>query len=165
MTHPQASKGYRHPLGKSNVRYRNRFLLTRSREPDFSGYAIRRCFIPPNHDGPIGSVVQVRDGPDALGLWKVDRWDAYAMPLRAEIARCDPLLVALRNSVKGLECLELRSPSEWGETFTDDVEDWLMEKMCKNDLVENPAEDYVPLELRFRFNFDHDDSEELDPRL
>jgi hypothetical protein len=94
-----------------------------------------------------------------MDLWKVDRWDAYAMPLRAEIAQCDPLLVTLRNSVKGLESLELRSPSGWGETFADDVADWLMEKMCKEDSMEK----YVP--MQFRFNFDYDDSEEMDPRL
>jgi len=101
-----------------------------------------------------------------MDLWKVDGRDAYAMPLTAEIAQCDPLLLALRNSVKGLETLELRSPSDWGETFADDVADWLMEKMCKNDdSIENQSEKYVPMGVQFRFNFDYDDSEELDPRF
>ena len=100
-----------------------------------------------------------------MDLWKVDRRDCYAMPLRAEIARCDPLLVALRNSVKGLKTLELRSPSAWGETFTMDVADWLMEKMCENDLIENQSETYVPVAVQFRVNFEYNESEELDPRF
>jgi len=92
-----------------------------------------------------------------MDLWKVDWYDAYAMPLRAEIAQCDPLLVALRNSVKGLESLELRSPSAWGETFVDDVADWLMEKMCENDSIKNQGEKYVPVGVQFTFNFDYND--------
>jgi hypothetical protein len=107
----------------------------------------------------------MQDGTEAMDLWKVDHWDAYAMPLRAEIAQCDPLLVTLRNSVKGLESLELRSPSAWGDTFAGDVADWLMEKMCENDSIENQSEKYVPLEVQLRYNFDYDDSEELDPRF
>lgn len=156
---------YKHLSGNNHELFVSALLLTWSRGPDFSGHTVKRCNIPPHLDGPVGSVIQIQDGTEAMDLWKVDRWDAYAMPLRAEIAQCDPLLVALRNSVKGLENLELRSPSAWGDTFADDVLDWLMEKMCKNDSIENQVEKYVPVGVQFRFNFDYDDSEELDPRL
>jgi len=105
---------------------------------EFWGNTIKHMHVRINDDIYAGNAIFgfAESHLHRVWMWKVDASGLWAYPLRKEIAQRDPLLVKLRESICGLEELELCSPDGLGETFLLDFVFWMIEGLGTHALVD-----------------------------
>jgi len=105
---------------------------------EFAGHTIKLMHVLERNDIHAGDALYgyANWHLHTVWMWKLDASGIWALPLRREIAQRDPLLVKLRESIGGLQELELCSPDGLGETFLLDFVFWMVEGLGTNALVD-----------------------------